>query len=153
MAQMFAATASRLDSRFERFKFLASIRETPIRRYRTRRGNARIARANALRSPKHAQLGGGRSQPLARRFPRAGRTESSWDLEPLKGRMLFLGAEPLDARNGVVLIDVKAAMSHAFTPALPRINQRVYGRKGPSGRAAVRGIETKNQTGGWRSFP
>jgi hypothetical protein len=35
--------------------------------------------------------------------------------------LFFLIAEPLHARNGVVLVNVKAAMRHALTPALPRV--------------------------------
>jgi hypothetical protein len=40
-------------------------------------------------------------------------------------RLFFLIAEPRHARNGVVPVNVKAAIRHALTPALRRINQRV----------------------------
>jgi hypothetical protein len=40
-------------------------------------------------------------------------------------RLFFLIAEPRHARNGVVPVNVKAAIRHALTSALRRINQRV----------------------------
>jgi hypothetical protein len=39
--------------------------------------------------------------------------------------VLFVCAKPLHAGNGVVLVDIQAAMPHAFTPALPSDNKRI----------------------------
>jgi hypothetical protein len=39
--------------------------------------------------------------------------------------MLFVGAKPLHARNGIASVNVQAAVPHALAPALPARNDGI----------------------------
>jgi hypothetical protein len=127
MAHMFVATESRLAVVRIPCSSLSSAGPDSgkVPRYRIRRGNARIARANALRSPKHAQLGGGRSQLLARRFARAGRNQACWNSGPLEGRVFFVGQEELHSANCAAGLNLRQRFLSLDSPEPKRLTDAV----------------------------
>ena len=112
------------DSRFERFK-------SELRFWKRPSDVARDAEAPGLLTQTHRDLPStrslatGQSQPLARRSPRAGRNQVSWDSGPLEGRVLFACQEELHRADSAVGLDLRQRFRSLYSPRPKRLAEPI----------------------------